>query len=68
MVYENVCWWAKKRGLSIHQLEKKAIIGNGVISRWKTDYNPSMKNLKKIADALGVSVNTLLREAKEEEP
>ena len=62
MVYDNVCWWAKKRGLSIHQLEQKAIVGNGVISRWKTQYNPSMKNLKKIADALGVSVNTLLKE------
>lgn len=66
MVYENVCWWAEKRGLSIHQLEQKAEIGNGVISRWEKDYSPSMKNLKKVADALGVTVNTLLREEKKE--
>lgn len=52
--------------MSIHQLEKKAGLC-GVIGRWKTEYNPSMKNLMKVADALGVSVQTLLREPKENE-
>ena len=66
MIYENVCWWAGKRNLSIHQVEMLANVGNGVISRWKK-YNPRMTNLKKVADALGVSVNTLLREERKED-
>ena len=67
MLYENICYWAKKRGLSIHQVERKAGIGNGSISRWGRDYEPKLKNLKKVADVLGVSVNTLLREEKKDE-
>ena len=63
MIYENIYRLARKRGMSIHQLEKKAGLC-GVIGRWKTEYNPSMKNLMKVADALGVSVQTLLKEAK----
>lgn len=65
MLYETICWWAKKRGLSIHQVEMKAEIGNGSISRWGKDYEPKLANLKKVADALGVSVNTLLKETKD---
>ena len=65
MVYENICRLAKKKGMSIHQLEQKAGL-KGVISRWRNEYNPSYKNLLKVADALGVSVNTLLREPKDD--
>jgi len=66
LIYENVCRLAEKRGLTIQQLEQKAGIGNGVVCKWKT-YTPRVKTLKKVADALGVSVNTLLREEKKEE-
>ena len=65
MLYENICYWAKKRGLSIHQVEKRAVIGNGSISRWGKDYEPKLKNLRKVADVLGVSVLTLQMEPKE---
>lgn len=61
MIYDNVCWWAKKRGLTIHQIEQKGKIGNGLIAKWK-DSDPSVKNLRKVASVLGVSVSTLLRE------
>lgn len=64
MVYENICRIAKKKGMSIHQVEKAAGL-NGVIGRWKI-YNPQMRNLKKVADALGVSPMTLLKEPKPE--
>ena len=67
MLHETICWWAKKRGLSIHQLERKAGIGNGSISRWGKDYEPKLANLKKVADVLGVSINTLLKETKDGE-
>ena len=66
MVYENICRLCKKKGLSIHQLEQKAGL-KGVIGRWKNEFNPSLTNLQKVADALGVSVATLLREPKEDD-
>lgn len=66
MVYENICRLCKKKGISIHQLEQRAGI-TGVIGRWRNEFNPSMKNLNKVADALGVSVATLLRESKGKE-
>lgn len=65
MLYKTVCRLAKKKGLSINQLELKADL-HGVIGKWR-DYNPRMKNLKKVADALGISVTTLLREAEKDE-
>lgn len=64
MIYDNVCRLAEKRGLTIQQLEKKAGVGNGVVCKWKT-YTPRVITLQKIADALGVSVSTLLKEEKE---
>ena len=67
MLYENICRYAAKRKLSIHQLEKKAIIGNGTIRKWKDGAVPSLESLQKIAKVLGVSVATLLREYKEKE-
>jgi len=66
LIYENVCRLAEKRGLTIQQLEKKAKIGNGVVCKWKT-YTPRVKTLKAVADVLGVTVNTLLREGKNED-
>lgn len=66
MIYENICYWAKKRGLTFHQIEKRGVIGNGVIARWKNS-KPSIDNLQKVANVLGVSVNTLLKERKESE-
>lgn len=67
MLYENICRYAAKRKLSIHQLEKKADIGNGSIRKWGKEYDPNLGNLKKVADVLGVSVATLLRESKGKE-
>lgn len=65
MIYDNVCRLAEKRGLTIQQLEKKAGLGNGVVCKWRT-YTPRVRTLKAVADALGVTVNTLLREEKQE--
>ena len=65
LVYENICRIAKKKGMSIRQVEMKAGL-KGVIGRWKT-LNPSMKNLIKVANALGVSPMTLMREPKADE-
>jgi len=66
LIYENICRIAKKKGMSIHQLEQKAGL-KGVIGKWKNQFNPNITNLNKVADALGVSVATLLREEKKKD-
>ena len=66
MIFENICRISENRGISIKRLEKKAGLKNGAIGKWRTS-SPTVKNLQKVADALGVSVNTLLREEKKEE-
>lgn len=59
MIYENVKKIADEKGISISALEKKAGLGNGVISGWKTS-SPTVANLKSVADVLHVNVDKLL--------
>ena len=59
MIYENVKKIADEKGISISALEKKAGLGNGVISGWKTS-SPTVANLKSVADVLKVKVDKLL--------
>lgn len=63
MVLKNIEELCRKKGTNIHQLELKAGIGNGTIRRWDKS-EPSLSSLFKVADALGVSVNSLIREIK----
>lgn len=60
MIYENVKALADKRGISITELEKKAELSNGAIGKWR-DSSPSVENLSKVAKALNVSINTLVK-------
>jgi len=60
LIYETVKAIAEKRGISLKQLEVKAGIGNGTIGKWR-EANPSVDTLKKVADALGVTVSTLVK-------
>lgn len=66
MIHDAICRLAEKRGMSLNQLARKADIHPAVISRWKK-YKPSYNNLEKVAKALGISVQTLMKEAKREE-
>lgn len=50
---------AKKRGLSLYQLNNQAGLKANVIYSWKTK-NPSVEKLKAVADVLNVSVDYLL--------
>lgn len=69
MLYENISRniyrIAKKKGISIKQLEDKADVGNGTIGKWGKS-KPNIESLEKIANYLGVSVAYLLREPKAE--
>lgn len=64
MIYENIKHYAKKRGLSISEVERQAGLARSHACKWKDDYNPSLTSLQKVADVLGVTVNTLLKERK----
>ena len=65
MIYDNIKNCAKKRGLSLMEVERRAGLARGHIEKWKKIFNPSLTSLQKVADALGVSVSTLLKEEKD---
>lgn len=59
MIYDNIKVLCEEQGLTVMALEQKAGLSNGTIGRWRT-YNPGAIYLKKVADALGVTVDRLL--------
>lgn len=61
MIYSNVEELAKKKGISLSELERRAEMSKGSISKWKTS-SPTIGNLSAVASVLGVSVNRLLKE------
>lgn len=58
-LYDKVKELAVKAGLSIAALEAKADVANGTIAGWKNG-RPYAETLKKVADALEVSIEELL--------
>lgn len=65
LLYENIKKEAKQQGLSIFALEKRAGIGNGVISSWKQS-SPTLDKLIAVANVLNVSISDLLNEQKKD--
>lgn len=61
MIYENVSELAKRKKMSISQVEREAGIAKGSICKWKS-VSPSVGNVQSVAKVLGVTVNRLLRE------
>lgn len=62
-MYETVKELCKKKNITISRLEKEAGLGNGTIAAWK-QVEPKLSTLEKVADALGVSVTTLINKSK----
>lgn len=60
-IYENVSHLANKKGLSVSELERRAGLSKGAISKWR-DSSPTVENLLKVAQALSVSIGRLLKE------
>ena len=60
MIFENINRLCSQRGLTIAALEKMSGLNNATICKWK-DSIPRVDTLKKVADALGVTVDDLLR-------
>lgn len=65
MIYENIRYYAKKRGITISELERQAHLSKGHIYKFDGKSEPTISTLQKVADVLGVTVQTLLKERKE---
>lgn len=59
MLYEKICQLCKERRTNVSELERKCGFANATIRRWKVS-SPSVDNLSKVADELGVSVDYLI--------
>ena len=58
-LYEAIYQISKERNISINQLEERAGLSTGSIYKWTT-VSPTVKNLKKVADVLETTVDSLL--------
>ncbi len=61
MIIDNINRLCEQRELSIAALEKKSGLKNATICKWRNSV-PRADTLKKVADALGVTVDYLLQE------
>lgn len=62
MIYANIERLAAEKGLSIAGLEKSAGVGNGVLRKWNKKDPRNAVTLKRVADALEVTIDDLVRE------
>lgn len=57
---KNIRSISKKKKIPLYVIEEKAGIAKGSISKWN-DVIPSIEKVSKVAEVLGVTVNTLLK-------
>ena len=58
-LFERIKKIAKEHGYTLLKLNEKAGLGTGSIYNWKTK-KPTIENIQKVADVLGVSTDYLL--------
>ena len=58
-LYEVIYQLSREKSISINQLEEKAELSTGSIYKWNT-VSPTVKNLKKVADVLETTVDSLI--------
>ena len=61
MLFENVRELAKKKGMSVGELEKAAGLSNGAIFKWRVS-SPKVDSVQAVAKVLKVKVDKLLEE------
>lgn len=61
MLYDNVKKLCEEKGVSILSLEKALGFPRSSICKWKEN-EPGIRKVQKVADYLGVSIETLLAE------
>lgn len=61
MLYENVLEKCKEKNIPVTVLESNLGFGRGTIGKWSNNVgNPSVNNVKKVADYFGVSIEELI--------
>lgn len=60
MILENIRELCAKKGVSIADIEANTVVGKNVIYRWDKS-EPSVTNLKAVADYFGVTVDELIK-------
>ena len=65
MIYNVVKRLCDEQGISIAECEKRAGLGNGVISGWKKG-NPRLDKIRAVAGVLNTTVDALLEDNEEE--
>ena len=65
MLLKNIRKLCQERQTTVAQLEREIGLSNGTISKWASS-SPTVNNLKAVADYLGVSMDELLAEDKED--
>lgn len=63
-MFDRIKALCKERGISISELEERTGLGKNTVYRWGT-IMPSADKLSRVAKALGVTTEELLREEKE---
>ena len=64
MLYDNVKRICEKKGLSVGSIEKALNFSNGSICKWN-ESEPGIRKVQKVAEYLEVSIEELLKEARE---
>lgn len=62
-MYDTIKEICEKRNISISELERRAKVGNGTITKWNNS-SPNLDNLQKVADALDIKITTLINKSK----
>jgi transcriptional regulator with XRE-family HTH domain len=65
VLLKNIRKLCQERQTTVAQMEREIGLSNGTISKWATS-SPTVNNLKAVADYLGVSMDELLAEDKED--
>ena len=66
MILEKIEKICRERKMPISKLEEAAGLGNATVRAWGKSF-PRVDKLKAVADVLGVSIDYLLRDDKNEE-
>ena len=59
MIFTNISNLCEEKGISIARLERECGLGNAMVRGWKNSM-PTADKLKRVADYLGVSVDSLM--------
>lgn len=59
-IFDKISKLASEKGMSINSIEEKAGVSTGSVYKWNT-VSPTVKNLSKVAEVLGCTVDDLLK-------